>query len=1853
MPKTSAEIGYLGGGRHVGEGSTDAQRRQLVRDAIASWRDGLVNLSASNRLLNFRPRKTSAVRIVGPNSSEVVRGLSAGTVFSFRGPVVDMTKEPEPPAAAVGRGRRRLVTLRTESGGKDLTGALRNLLKRATQEYLDRGLRILYLAVGSLEWTDAAGQAYSSPLLLIPVELVGNGPRELPYLKAAEEDPVLNPALALKLADSDVRLPTLDDLDDIDPENVLGRFRSAVTRRRGWRVDDALVLSYFTFAKEAMYRDLLDNEARIAEHAGVTALASGGRGIEVPDFGFDELRDEDVDERAPAHATPLVLDADSSQRACIAAAVDGRSFVMDGPPGTGKSQTIANVIGALLHAGRTVLFVSEKAAALDVVRNRLTEVGLGAFLLELHSSKVTRKEVAAELGRALDSRPVAPAGMSAMEVDQLRRRQVELNRYAAAMNEPRAELGASLHTVIGWVSQRAEVPTAPATGRPVAGLTPQLLGEIRHHASTLSQAWRPALEGASYVWRDVRHAGAMVSRLQAAQRDLTDLDDILQVNRPVLDAFELSGPKDADELATLLEHYATRPLDVPDHWLTQLSEDQLDEAEKRLHHQVEALRAQRRLAGEAAGISWSDIPSPDALAGLDLRRLDGLRPAPLPVDDLTVTVMDDLFARFTDDIATLRTARAELDDIAALLRLPAPETFDHADALLAVAAVAAEADRPEARWLAPHGADAATAALNHLGAVVAALDAAEASARRYFTDAALESDAAGLDERFCTQHTGMRRWSGAYRKDKAAVVAITNEGVSFADARGQLGLVVAWQAATAALDAAAPAHARDLGAYYAGRATDATRAAGAIERARSIVRRYPLPDLSGVAAQVGHGAVPAPALAHLTRSAAGALSGWRAALGRVVDVGPGPQLSTGSLAAAVSWLDEHRVVLPMARDAVRRVDDATGRRCTAREARRILGLRLAADRAGSELAAAAERHQAACGALYRGEQTDLEALRAAARWARAMRKLAGSALVPSQVHALAASVKVEALRAASTQWQASRRAVVEAFEPARHQDLLAELDDVADAHDLLAALLEDSAGQDEWAAFRDSRDALRQLGVAESVEFCMREQLPAEQVPAVVEKAVLTEWVDHQIATDRALRTVRSQARDSLVAEFRELDRRVVTTAVGSIIDACNGRRPRTVVGQAAVIRRESEKTRKHMPVRELIQRSRDVAQAIKPCFMMSPLAVSQYLPADLVFDVVIFDEASQVAPMDAINCIYRGRSLIVAGDAKQLPPTSFFKLAGDDGDEWTDEADDAKDFESVLDLAKSSGAYRSLTLKWHYRSRHESLIAFSNAKFYDGKLITFPGAEHEGPDVGVELVPVAGVYRRGSTRDNPIEARKVAELVMHHYSTRPGRSVGVVTFSEAQATAVEAAVEEARRERPELDEHFAESRLDGFFVKNLESVQGDERDVMIFSLGYGPDEVGKTTMNFGPLNRAGGWRRLNVAITRARYRNEVVTSLRAGDITPGASSEGLRHLRNYLDFAERGVAALALDTPTGGDAESPFEESVISAIRSRGYDVTPQVGAADYRIDMAVHHPGHPGVFVLGVECDGVQYHSSRVARDRDRLRDQVLTGLGWTMHRIWGTAWYRDRQGAEQRLFAAIEAAVQAPVRGLLGGGTGGATNRGPVVELEAVEFAATPDWAVPYAMAEIGRRPRWTEPHELAVVSAMSTAVSAIVDLEGPVHLEVVYQRFRKAWNIGQIGSRIRENIDIAVQRSGVVRDGNFLHKPGADAVRVRTPVDGCRRAVDQIHSVELELALLSLVRDAGGIAYGDATTHAARLFGWNRRGPDIMKRLEALLDQLVNAGRMSLVGEELSVAGLINTPTPLGGRRVVLLRRGKQR
>jgi very-short-patch-repair endonuclease len=685
-----------------------------------------------------------------------------------------------------------------------------------------------------------------------------------------------------------------------------------------------------------------------------------------------------------------------------------------------------------------------------------------------------------------------------------------------------------------------------------------------------------------------------------------------------------------------------------------------------------------------------------------------------------------------------------------------------------------------------------------------------------------------------------------------------------------------------------------------------------------------------------------------------------------------------------------------------------------------------------------------------------------------------------------------------------------------------------------------------------------------------------------------------------------------LLEQFKDLDSRLISNAHSAIVEACVARRPRTNAGPAAVIAHEANKKSRHKPIRRLLEETGSIVQALKPCFMMSPLSVSQYLPPTIQFDVVIFDEASQVMPADSVNCIYRGKQLIVAGDQKQLPPTSFFSSA----DIETDDEDEPDNFDSVLDLCKASGAMVSLPLSWHYRSLHEDLITYSNYRIYEGKLNTFPGATHEAHDLGVHHEFVPGVYQRGAGSRNPIEAERVVDRVLEHRRLNSDFSLGVVTFSSQQAEAVSEAIERRAEHEPLLaglmEDH---DRLHGFFVKNIESVQGDERDIIIFSVGYGPDELGKLTMNFGPLTRKGGERRLNVAITRARRRVEVVSSFYAGDMTDGAS-EGNRHLKNYLDFAARGRVALASDiSGTAGEADSPFEEEVLRVIRSWGFDAVSQVGAAGYRIDIGVRHPDKEGSFMLGIECDGAAYHSAKSARDRDRLRESVLRGLGWEIHRIWGLSWYRDRATQEVALKVALDAALHG--QKVVPAISGPAEEPEPM-EYEEIDLSAPPAWTVPYAAASRPAHRYWYQPGDRDALPDLIQYAGHVVSVEAPLHIDTFHARLREHWETGGIGSRARVNVERALSLAKVsglkvkLDKEGFIRVDGADAVNVRRPTGTADlRKAGAIPPEEFDEAVRLVVADAIVITEEELLVAVRNVFGWARRGPDIQTALQRSL------------------------------------------
>ncbi len=583
---------------------------------------------------------------------------------------------------------------------------------------------------------------------------------------------------------------------------------------------------------------------------------------------------------------------------------------------------------------------------------------------------------------------------------------------------------------------------------------------------------------------------------------------------------------------------------------------------------------------------------------------------------------------------------------------------------------------------------------------------------------------------------------------------------------------------------------------------------------------------------------------------------------------------------------------------------------------------------------------------------------------------------------------------------------------------------VADFDAELEAVIAQRASLGDWAKWVKKSGKGRAGGLGPLVEALEGGAIEEGGAAEAFKRSYAAWWLPRAMDASDELRGFAHWDHENTIAAFCKLDDAVAELApvevmrrIAHDLPAKDGVPRQSELG---TLRHQLGLQRPSKPIRQLLAGLPETFGKLAPCVLMSPLSVAQYLPADqATFDVVIFDEASQITTWDAIGAIARGRQTIVVGDPKQLPPTNFFGRADDDDE---DLPEFERDMPSILDEVSTAGVPHR-HLNWHYRSRSEALIAFSNYFYYGSRLVTFPA-----PSTGsgaIRFHEVNGIYARGQGRVNREEAEAIARMVKRRLKKwltvpvdkRP--TLGIITLNAEQQSLILDLLDEIRRGDKALEWFFSDEREEPVIVKNLENIQGDERDVMLFSVTFGPDRAGKITMNFGAINLTGGEKRLNVAITRARRELHVFASVRAEHIDLNRSrAVGVRHLKAFLDYAERGSAALpASDDGSLGPAESPFEEAVAEALRAKGWEVRTQIGVSGFRVDLGIVNPGFAGSFIAGIECDGARYHSSATARDRDKVRQAVLEGLGWKILRVWSTDWFRNSPIVAERLNAELK--------------------------------------------------------------------------------------------------------------------------------------------------------------------------------------------------------------------------------------------
>lgn len=791
----------------------------------------------------------------------------------------------------------------------------------------------------------------------------------------------------------------------------------------------------------------------------------------------------------------------------------------------------------------------------------------------------------------------------------------------------------------------------------------------------------------------------------------------------------------------------------------------------------------------------------------------------------------------------------------------------------------------------------------------------------------------------------------------------------------------------------------------------------------------------------------------------------------------------------------------------------------------------------------------------------------------------------------------------------------------------------------------------EWTAWRRVRDEAVQAGILPLVEALEHGSIAAEASSHAFETGYARWFAFTRMDEEPLLKTFMTGEQEDRIARFRELDDRMGALASRYVRAKLCGLIPdKNEVGKKdgyAVLKYQLQLQRPSKPVRQLAADMGDAFTRLAPCMLMSPLSIAQYLPADqALFDLVIFDEASQITPWDAIGAMARGRQVVIAGDPRQMPPSNDF--ARGSGTATMDD-DTMPDMESILDECLAAGVPQH-SLDWHYRSRHESLITFSNTRYYDSKLVTFRPPETRPSAVTWHRVD--GVYTAGA-RTNPIEAQAiVAEAVKRlrdpAFVDEKGAplSLGIITMNAEQMRLVEDLLDKARRAYPAIEAHFdAENLLEPVCVRNLETVQGDERDVFLLGVNFGPTEPGGRTMSmsFGKLNASGGWRRLNVAATRARREMKVFTSFDPGmiDLTRTAA-EGVRDLKAFIEFADRGPRALAeANKGSLGGSDSPFEEAVTAALRRRGWTVVPQVGVSKFRIDLGIVHPDRPGDYLLGVECDGAAYHSAATARDRDKVRAAILEGLGWTLLRIWSTDWWIDKERAADRLHAQIEQRLAAdreataaraavvvpsepepvalPVADLIATPIepeAHAADPEPLVLIEPVAEPAFARLVEPvtggdglYRVADFTPLAGMIDPgqfYESGYNAILTSLIGHVLAAEAPIAESLLVQRIARAHGFQRAGNRIRDRVMKLTERLHHIEKepgGARFVWPDALAAqtwsRAREPArEDDIRQIEDIALAELRIA-----------ARGRDAVDVARSFGVRRLSATARARIES--------------------------------------------
>ena len=1492
----------------------------------------------------------------------------------------------------------------------DLERKLNGLNTKCRTWIQETGINVLHSAFGFLEWTEPNGRDSSfAPLVLASVDIEKRKTREGPefWVGRTGDEAETNMVLAEKLRlDFGIDLPKYEGGSI---EEYLAEVAEASPKSLNWKVRRQVAFGVFPSARMAMYYDLDTNQNTFEQHEVVSKLLGGSTmSGSVPFADEHEVDRPEIEAKVPC----LVLDADSSQFSAMVDVADGKNLAVEGPPGTGKSQTIVNTIAAAIADGKKVLFIAEKMVALDIVKSRLEAVGLGEFILPLQAGRSTRERVIASVRDRLEMTATQSAKHYDRKVEVFKQIRSDLAAYIDVISIHFGQTGFTIHDIIG----KSIATNHMLLGKPKPLLSPELHDVVTYDQTRIISLrdLGAAMEGA---WRTANAAKSHWRGHKILHIDRFSVDRICDLAETAANAYK-TAVETRQALAALTVHPEIAPAELrsleavlgalPSAASINVDligricrEDKLKTVMSFLERCKRFQTVQQELSQiftDAANQHW-----PSRLRAITKLCED------CGFDTLDTESLRSKLLEQAEFLVQQQQGYSKLKQFTEIL--PKAQSFGIPE-LIKARKLVSETPREILALRNETTAEPAAAVIM----AQAGHQGRDLRRRRDELESIL-STTTEISIGDLTAHLSailgvgpLSLFSSSYRSAKRAYLSISRHG-SFKKelAAKNIRALIEWKESernflvdhhTSAV----------FGRHFQGANTDFDLFDRLCAYFETVERQ-----LSGTENREMRSFLKFGDLDHLISIPE---------IGEEVGQNTFDKLGGDIERAELNLSNFEHALEKMERLIVGLKEPAT---------MRVICLKDLVQKVDTHfrLKAALDQDQEMrnfLGDRFNGASTEWNEFGTdidAAQTIMSDQISDGVAL-----HILEKGTIAEALPAIEMVIQRDQDAEGALRKLSQHTEI-----DIshfsgdrthAEIVEYLEAASKDRDGLDVHSAYAVARRDLEGAGFDWAITVLLGEDLPLDDLGAILEAVVIRALASEVYKTHGStLGRFRGEQLDGLRGRFAALDREIIEISRDHVRSKAfqsanpplgNGLGRKSTWTEMALIENEISKKQRFIPVRDLTKRAGRALLELKPCWMMSPLAVAQYLTrGELNFDLCIIDEASQMPPEDSIGALARSRQAIVVGDTNQLPPTSFFRRIVDD--EEADEDVSVLD-ESILEMANA--AFRpSRRLRWHYRSRHSALIKFSNHLVYNDDLIVFPSASESRPDMGVSLVSVPGRYRSGT---NGEEARAMIDAALRFMRTSPGRSLGIVTINQKQRDLLledmEYSLSKDRIASEYVDEWMEKKDgLEAFFIKNLENVQGDERDVIFIGTVYGPEKPGgAVAQRFGPINGLAGRRRLNVLFSRAKEQIVTFSSMTAADIRAEENgNHGVYMLKRWLEYSATGV--LHTGDQTYKEPDSDFEVFVIDQIRSLGCQPVPQVGVAGYFIDIGVKHPHWPHGFIMGVECDGAAYHSSRSARDRDRLHQEVLEELGWHFYRIWSTDWFNDPRKEAEKLRQAIE--------------------------------------------------------------------------------------------------------------------------------------------------------------------------------------------------------------------------------------------